>query len=178
MKYALIPLILVLSCTAAMAQRRDYATKAEDEIIREAQQIDLRIDALTHMADRRFAVLKIDVGAPIRTESEAWGPLPEGTRLELLDDIRRIVRKGIDDIDNLAERPQSMQLDTSNPNKKPKTYQELFPSSVKKLGALARRYEPALKAEIAKTQDPAEQGTIANTIDLCDQIIAALTKLK
>ncbi|MBV9217729.1 MAG: hypothetical protein JO053_16300 [Acidobacteria bacterium] len=178
MKYAHIILVLLCCSAAALSQSRDYATNSEDEIIREAQQIDLRIDALTHMADRRFAVLKIDVAAPAKKENDAWGPLPEGTRLQLLDDIRRIVQKAIDDIDNLAERPQSMQLDTTHPNQKPKTYQELFPSSVKKLGAAAKRWEPALKIEAMKTKDPVEQGMIANTIDLCDQIIEALAKVK
>src|SRR4051812_17568689 len=105
MKYAFCFFILLICITSASAQRRDYATNSEDEIIREAQQIDQRIDVLTHMADRRFGVLKIDVGAPSKKENEAWGPLPDGTRLQLLDDIRRIVQKAVDDIDNLAERP-------------------------------------------------------------------------
>ena len=52
--------LCVLSSTGE-AQRRDYMTEAEIEVVRDSQDIDLRIDTLTKMIDRRFAALGIDV---------------------------------------------------------------------------------------------------------------------
>ena len=43
------------------AQRRDFLTDEEIEIVRDAQDIDARIDVLVKMMDRRFGVLGINV---------------------------------------------------------------------------------------------------------------------
>src|SRR4029078_6627383 len=69
-KLTFIPLVSILavvfiSASSSSAQsRRDYMTDAEIELVRDAQDIDARIDVLTKMIDRRFAVLKLDVGGP------------------------------------------------------------------------------------------------------------------
>jgi hypothetical protein len=158
-----------------VAAQRDYFTDAEIELIRDAQQIDQRIDVLIHAIDRRFGVLNINVGAPSRRPPGDWSELPSGTRLELLYDIKHILRKAVDDIDNLAERPDSMVID---PNlKKPKGYSELFPKAVRSLAAAAERYKPALKVELGKSNDAREKGVILDTLEMCDEIIAAVAKL-
>src|SRR5688572_29450379 len=88
-------LFLLVTChlslvTTASAQR-DYFTPEEVELIRDAQQIDERIEVLTYAIDRRFAALKLDVGGPKISpkDSEKWGAFPTGTRGQLLLDIRR-----------------------------------------------------------------------------------------
>jgi len=75
-------------------------TDAEIELVRDAQDIDLRVDVLIKMVDRRFAVLKMNVGgAAIPTkESERWGAAPTGTQIEMLDDIRKLLQKAIEEI--------------------------------------------------------------------------------
>ncbi|MFM9903935.1 MAG: hypothetical protein ACKVQJ_05110 [Pyrinomonadaceae bacterium] len=167
--------------TAASAQSRDFLTDEEVELIRDAQQIDLRIDVLTHAIDRRFEVLKVDVKAPPlpKKGAELWGKLPEGTRLQLLNDIRRILQKAIDDIDNLAERPESMVVDpdAEKDKKKQKGYAELFPKAVRSLASAVARYQPALKMEIDKTTDNMEKGVILASLEMCDEIAAAAAKL-
>src|SRR2546421_7864948 len=90
-----IGLSWVLSA-AAHAQARDYLTDDEIELIRDAQQIDMRIDVLTHAIDRRFAALNINVSPPARKETADWGAPPTGTRLQLLYDIKRLLHKAID----------------------------------------------------------------------------------
>ena len=188
------PLAFLLSCsalclsafifqislfTSANAQSRDYFTPEEVELIRDAQQIDQRVEVLAKTIDRRFAVLKIDVGGS-KTTGKDWGELPTGTRVELLSDIRNILQKAIDDIDNLAARPDSMVVDpdAGHDKKKQKGYAELFPKAVKSLAAAARRYEPALKQALDTTKDEHEKGLISDSIDLCEEIIAAVPKLK
>ncbi|CAN5442251.1 hypothetical protein BH10ACI2_BH10ACI2_19710 [soil metagenome] len=163
-----------------VAAQRDYFTDEEIELIRDAQEIDRRMDVLTHAIDRRFAALKVDVGGPkISTkESEKWGELPKGTHLELLLDIKRILQKAIDDIDSLSERPDSAILpDPDDKSRKNKSFKDLFPAAVKSLAAAAKRYQPALKTELDNTKDPAEKGSLLDSLESCEEIIASVAKL-
>src|SRR5690242_14416812 len=115
MKLAIFTIVFLASCMVlfskpALAQR-DYFTDEEVEMVRDAQAIDSRIDVLTHVIDRRFKVLKVDTAEPgAAVKDDKWGPLPSGTRLELLTDINYVLQKAIDDIDNLVENPNSAPL--------------------------------------------------------------------
>ncbi|MEO6655245.1 MAG: hypothetical protein ABIO36_04115, partial [Pyrinomonadaceae bacterium] len=130
------------SLLTAYAQR-DYFTPEEIELIRDAQEIDRRVNVLTHAIDRRFEALKIDVSAPMVAAKEKgdWGELPTETRSELLIDIKRILQKAIDDIDSLSERPDSGYLPDPK-DKKAKSSVELFPIAMRNLAAAAKRYQP------------------------------------
>jgi hypothetical protein len=171
-------LLFVFLPLSAKAQR-DYFTPEEIELIRDAQEIDRRIDVLVRAIDRRFEVLKAIVGAPVvpKDDKSKWGQLPEGTRAEMLVDIKRILRKAIDDIDTLAERPESAVISATKDPKKAKKIEDIFPKAVKNLAKAAERYQPVLKAELDKTTDMAEKGSILETIEMCDEIIAAVPKL-
>jgi hypothetical protein len=173
-------LTFIVSATSSSAQaRRDYMTDAEIELVRDAQDIDTRIDVLTKMIDRRFAVLKLDVGgAKIpNKETDKWGPAPEGTRMEILDDIRKVLDKAIDDIDDTAMHPGKYVIDPDKPDKVKKTDEGRFPASVKNLAASAKRYQPALRSLLDKTSDEREKGLVLNAIESCDEIISATTKI-
>jgi hypothetical protein len=173
--FCLFVFCFLLSPLPATAQR-DYLTDEEIELVRDAQQIDERIDVLVQAIDRRFGAIQINVGLAGKRPSGEWGELPKGTRAEMLFDIRRILQKAIDDIDNLSERPDSMVVNPEE-KKKPKGFAELFPKAVRKLDAAARRYQPALKSALDTTKDAAEQGSIIASLEMCDQITAAVTKL-
>ena len=54
----MLAVLVAAGSSAAQAQRRDCFTDAEIELIRDAQDIDLRIRVLTHAIDRRFSVIK------------------------------------------------------------------------------------------------------------------------
>lgn len=161
------------------AAQRDYFTAQEIEMIRDAQRIDDRINLLTKIIDRRFAALNVEVGgAKISPkDAEKWGALPESTRQELLIDIKRILQKAIDDIDSLAERPESAILPDPDDKKAKQSFADLFPKAVRSLAAAAKRYQPALKAELDKPNDNSEKGSVLASLDFCDQIIAAVAKL-
>lgn len=171
--------ILLAFFSISVHAQRDYFTPEEIELIRDAQEIDRRIDVLTKAIDRRFAVLKSNVGAPIipKDENSKWGELPQGSRAEMLLDIKLILRKAIDDIDSLAERPESAVISPSRDPKKAKKVDDIFPKAVKNLAKAAERYQHVLKAELDKTTDTAEKGSILETIEMCDDIIAAVSKL-
>ena len=171
-------MLLTFLPLSAQAQR-DYFTPEEIELIRDAQEIDRRIDVLVRAIDRRFSVLKSNVGAPVvpKDDNSKWGELPQGSRAEMLLDIKRILRKAIDDIDTLAERPESAVISPTRDPKKAKKVEDIFPKAVKNLAKAAERYQPALKAELDKSTDNAEKGSILETIEMCDEIIAAVPKL-
>ena len=162
----------------ASAQRRDYMTEQEIEIIRDAQDIDTRIEALTRMIDRRFALLNIEVNGwkDVRKQSDVWGELPKGTRLELLSDVKKLLQKAVDDIDNLASNPDAAPIRDKG-DKRAKKDPERFGNAVRYLASAAGRYLAPLKTELDKTTEEKEKGPILDSIDLCDQIIEAVGKL-
>lgn len=146
----------------ASAQRRDYMSEAEIEIIRDAQQIDLRVEALTKMIDRRLAVLN-NVPEKIGKNSEKWGAPPTGTRTELLSDINKLLQKAVDDIDDLAEHNR---MDS-----------ELFPKAMRHLAAAAAGYLPQIKSFYDRKPDEKERGLLIGAQELCDSIIEAAAKV-
>jgi hypothetical protein len=171
--------LFTISCSllTASAQSRDYFTDAEIELIRDAQQIDKRVELLTKIIDRRFGLLNIEVNGA-KPSGKDWGEPPKGTRVELFSDIRNILQKAVDDIDNLSARPDSMVIDPNDENKKKKKgFSDLFPKAVRTLAAAAQRYQPALKQSLAASKDEREKGLIMHSIELCEDIIAAVTKL-
>ena len=170
--FAALAAVIIVIGGRAEAQRRDFMTEAEIELIRDNQDIDLRIDVLTKMIDRRFAALKLDVAGwkPPAKESDKWGEEPTGTRLQLLTDIRRLLQKAVDDVDDVSEHD-------ANALTQNKTTGKLFPKAVRNLNVAANRYSPVLKSALKTSTDEMERGSILNSIDLCDQIIEAATKL-
>lgn len=156
----------------AEAQRRDFLTDAEIELVREHQEIDMRIDVLVKMIDRRLTALKIESGGwkiPAK-ESPKWGPEPTGTRLELLFDIKRLLQKAIDDIDDIASHDKNALPENQMSGK-------LFPKAVRELARSAARFKPIFAAEISKTRDEKEKGVMLDSIEFCDQIIEAVGNL-
>lgn len=144
---------------SANAQRRDYLTEAEIELVRDAQEIDLRIMVLTKAIDRRFAVLK---NQPLK-EKEAWGEPPKGTRVELLIDIEKLLQKAVDDVDQVAERAKDSKL---------------FPKAVHKLADSCKDYLPQFKSFLDTTKDEKERGALLGSIENCDAVIEASTKVQ
>ncbi|HMQ05135.1 MAG TPA: hypothetical protein PKD26_14540 [Pyrinomonadaceae bacterium] len=167
-------IIMALFAIPTDAQRRDYLTEHEIEIVRDTQDIDERITMLTRMIDRRFHVLGInvngwkDVGKP----SETWGDLPKGSRLELLGDIKKIIQKAVDDIDNLASNPSAAPIREKG-DKRAKKDPDRLGIALRELAAAAARYITPLKSELDRAADEVERGVIIGSLELCDEIIEA-----
>jgi cobalamin biosynthesis protein CobT len=156
--FATIFCVALVLPTSAKAQRRDYLTEAEIELVRDNQQIDLRIAVLTKAIDRRLAVIK---NQPVK-EKEVWGEPPKGTRTELLIDIEKLLQKAIDDIDEVAERSKDSQF---------------FPKAVNKLAASCTEYLPQFKSFLDATKDGKESGSLLGSIESCNSVIAASAKV-
>ena len=157
--FLLFTFAFLLSAPAS-AQRRDYLTDAEIELVRDAQQIDLRIEVLVRAIDRRFEVLNNTTAA--KKDSEKWGELPKGTRPELTSDITKILQKAVDDVDDVAARSMDSKF---------------FPKAFHKLVEAAQRFLPQFKTLLDQVKDEKERGSILNSIDLCNQIIEAAPKV-
>lgn len=165
-------LFTALLADPAYGQRRDYMTDAEIDLVRENQDIDLRIDVLVKMIDRRFSLLGISPGGDAikKKEADKWGEPPTGSSLELFFDIRRLLEKAIDDIDVIAAR-------NNDALKQNKTEGDLFPKAVRKLEAAARRFLPLLSVASDKAQNEKERAHILNSMQYCEQIIEAAATL-
>lgn len=177
MTRTLFTFLFVLAVTAiavgpASGQRRDSMTDEEVEIVRNSQDIDKRIDVLTKMLDRRFSALGIEVGGWKQAEKskEEWGAIRTGTKTELLLDVRAILQKAIDDVDDVA-------MHNENTLTQNKTEGLLFPKAVRSLAAAAARYLPQLKATLEKTTDEKDRGLILASIEHCEAILDSVSKL-
>lgn len=144
------------------AQKRDYMSDAESEIVREAQEIDRRIDVLVKMIDRRFALIN-NQSFKIEKNPEKWGDPPAGTRLELLSDINKLLQKAIDDIDDVAAHNR---MDS-----------KLFPKAMHSLAEASNKYLPQLKAIYDKSPNDKEKGLLLGATEFCQQIIEAAAKV-
>jgi hypothetical protein len=166
----LFAIAILISTTAG--QRRDFVTEEEGELIREAQEIDLRVEVLTKFIDRRMAAANIagHTWSPPKKNSELWGPEPTGSRSELLSDIKRLLQKSIDDIDDIASR-------TNTAIEGNEVSGKLFPKAVRNLAAAATRYKPILQAELEKSKSNTDRGLLIQSVEFCDQIIEAASQL-
>ncbi len=175
MKVLFVAIGLIFFATfvnSANGQRRDYMTEPEIEIVRDSQEIDKRIDVLTKMVDRRLTVLGIEAGGwkPASKDQKLWGDAPTGTRSQLFSDIRQLLQKAVDDIDDVSEHNENTRTEN-------KTQGPLFPVAVRTLAAAATRYRPALNAELPKITDARDKGIVLNAIELCDAIIESVANL-
>ena len=170
--------VVVVSPTQVSAQR-DYFTPEEVEMIRDAQQIDMRTDLLIKIIDRRFAAAGIDAGAtkvPAKDDAK-WGPLT-GSRADMFFDIKHVLQKAIDDIDNVASHPDALVYDPADPDHTTKkNFSSIFPKAVRKLAAASARWKPVLNTALASAKDEKERGSILASIDMCDDITASVAKL-
>lgn len=174
--FVLIALAALFVVPGSVLAQRDYFTPQEVELIREAQEIDKRIDVLVKAIERRLdASVKGDSRSTDK-DIEKWGDISKSTRPELLLDVKRIVQKAIDDIDSLAERPESALIEDPKEKEK-KSYAVLFPRAVKNLARAAERFRPILKGLLDANLSKVEEGSVVETIDSCDQIIEAAKKL-
>lgn len=166
-------LLLIFSLSSgSSAQRRDFVSEQEADLIREFQEIDSRIELLMKFIDRRLAAAGIPGHnwTPPKKNAEQWGEEPKGTRQELLYDAKRILQKAVDDIDDIASR-ETTAIEGNEKSGK------LFPKAVRNLSSAATRFKPIFLSELAKTTNEKEKGVLHDSIELCDQIIEAAANL-
>ena len=160
--YASLVILLALSSLSparAQLKKREHLTPEEIEMVRDAQQIDLRTEVFVKAAERRLDALLEPQKA--RKDAEKWGAIPQGTRAEQFTDVARILDEAIVNIDNAASRSASSPL---------------FAKAVRKLAEASNRFLSQLSPLRASTRG-AEREAIEQVVESLQQVVAAAGKL-
>jgi len=143
--------------TQSQSQQRDHLTEKEDELLREFQVIDKRIEIFIKAADRRLLVLANPNATQKKKEEETWGPLPTGTKLELLQDYKRILEEAEEKMDDGLYRGKSPALE----------------KALSKFKESAVRQIPLLRALAAQLTDKREQRALEEAIEEAETVSQA-----
>ncbi len=164
-----LPCLLLVSCfqfTANAIQERDHLTPQEIDLIKDAQELDKRIDVFVKAVDRRLLVISGGTDAATakkqKKDSESWGELPTGSRAELVGDIARILDEAITNIDDVSSR------DERNP---------LIAKALRKLATETTRIVAQLKPLSNQAKGEAEIASFEQLMENADSIVAAANKL-
>jgi hypothetical protein len=166
--FLLAQLALLSSCcltAAAHLQARDHLTPKEIDLVKDAQELDKRIDVFIKAADRRLLVIRGLNSADskqLKKDAEFWGDLPTGTRSELVGDIARLLDEAITNIDDVSAR------DEKNP---------ALPRALRKLAGAASRIIEQLKPLQSSATDDAEVANFDQLMDNAETIVQASNKL-
>lgn len=158
---AFVLMTLSFQTSADAFQARDFFTPQEEELVREAQILDKRIDVFIKAVERRLLVLSGGTAGTekqLKKDSEKWGELPAGTRAELITDIARIFDAGISNIDGVNAK------DETNP---------LVPKALRKLAAAATQTVERLRPLQTEAKDDAETLGFEQLVEHAEEIIAA-----
>ncbi|NNF00596.1 MAG: hypothetical protein HKN25_16375 [Pyrinomonadaceae bacterium] len=164
-----ILLLIFFSPSGVEAQRNDHLTKEEIELVSFNQELDKRIEIYVKAIERRFLSLNGTSSLSkkelkrLQKDSEKWGEIPNGSQTKLLSDIDRIIDEAISKIEDVADR--NMKSD-------------LLAVAVYKLSDSARSFIPRLEAVRDKSDSAREVAIANNAISLCQDVIAASSKLE
>lgn len=139
----------------AQAQKRDHLTEQEVDQVREMQEIDQRIAVFVKAADRRLLVLTTPNAVQKPKEEEVWGPLPKGTKVELLNDYKRILEEAEEKMEDAFER--------SSKNEK-------LPKALAKFKEGVTRHIAQLRALAPQLSNPKEQRALAEAIEEAETV--------
>lgn len=138
--------------------KRDHLTEKEVALVREYQELDLRVEVFLRAAERRLLVLTNPQAKQKKKEEELWGPLPNGSQLELLRDYLRILEELEEKLDD------ALNLDPRNP---------LLRKALKKAKEGASSHLPDLRSIAPRLTDRAEQKALALAIEEAERVAAA-----
>lgn len=155
-----------LPANARNNTKRDHLTEQEVELVREAQALDKRTEVFIRAAERRMQAINDPAAAAsskqIQKEMDKWGPLPKGTRAELIADFAKILDEAINNIDDVAAR------DAKNP---------LVAKSLRKLAAAVSAFQPQINTMRGSARDGEELAALEESIENMQQITEAASRL-
>ena len=160
-------LFALIGSTATLASSvapREYLTPQEEELVKDAQILDKRIEVFIKAGERRLLVLTDPNAASspqVQKDFKLWGELPKGTRTELIMDLSNILDEAITNIDDVGLR------DEKNP---------LIPKAFKALSDAATRFKTQLTAIYEKSQDTSERRAIEQVMEHVQEILGAANK--
>jgi hypothetical protein len=147
--------LVLLALATVNAQKRDHLSDQEADLVREFQEIDKRIEIFIRAADRRLLVLANPDAKQTKKEEEKWGPLPTGTKLELLQDYKRILEEAEEKLDDAYERNQKSPL---------------LGKALSKFKEAATRQIPRLRALAPQLTEKKEQRALLEAIEEAETV--------
>ena len=144
----------------AQTESRDHLTEQEADLVREYQEIDKRTEIFIKAAERRLLVLADPNATQKKKEEEIWGPLPKGTKLELLQDYKRILEEAEEKLDDWNNRGGD---------------DKLLPKALNKFKDAATRHIAQLRALAPKLTEKREQRALAEAIEEAEIVTKAST---
>ena len=137
----------------AHAQNRDHLTEKEVDWVREVQVLDKRIEVFIKAADRRILVLVNPAAQQTKKEEEKWGPLPTGTKAELLADYKNILEEAEEKLDDAFSRNDA-----------------LIPKALAKFKEAARKQLEQLRTLEAKMTEAKELKALSEAIEEAETV--------
>lgn len=150
--------LFVVAGGLAQSKKRDHLTEQEVDQVRENQEIDKRIEVFIKACDRRILVLTDPNATQKKKEEEVWGPLPTGSKAELLIDYKRILEEAEEKMDDAFGREA---------NTAP------FKKALSKFKDAANKQIPQLRALASKMKDKKEQNALAEAIEEAETVTKA-----
>jgi len=144
----------------AQTDKRDHLTEQEADLVRENQKIDKRIEVFIKAAERRLLVLANPNATQKKKDEETWGPLPQGTKLELLQDYKHILEEAEEKLDDWNSRGGK---------------DKLLPKALNKFKESATQHIPQLRALQPQLTDKREQRALAEAIEEAEIVTKAST---
>jgi hypothetical protein len=157
---ALISLSVLFIGARAQTQKRDHLTEQEADLLRDNQEIDKRVEIFVKAAERRLLLLANPDATQKKKEEETWGPLPKGTKLELLQDYKRILEEAEEKLDDWFGRGGK---------------DNLLPKALNKFKEAAARHISQLRALAPQLTDKREQRALAEAIEEAETVTKAST---
>lgn len=148
-----VVLVCVFLVVPATAQTRDHLTEKEVDWVREVQVIDKRIEVFVKAADRRLLALVNPDAKQTKKEEEKWGPLPTGTKAELLEDYKRILEEAEEKLDDAFDRKDA-----------------LVPKALSKFKEAARKQLEQLRSLEAKMTETRELKALSEAIEEAETV--------
>jgi hypothetical protein len=173
--FALIALLCLTSISAnrecttfcvpvfAAPPQRDHLTLLESDRVREAREIERRMDVFIKVIERRLLALTDPQAAQsrqVQRDIEQWGELQTGTRLELLTDMARTLEEAITNIEDASTRPGAV------PEHSQRALRKLSEASARFIAQLS-----PMRASLAEDSPDREQ--LERTIEYAQEVVAA-----
>ncbi len=160
---------LFINVNEIQAQRSEHLTEEEIELIRFHQEIDNRMKVYVKAIERRFmsingvSNLNEKELKNLSKDSKKWGELPKGSQTKMLANIENILDEAIDKIDDVAARDSKSKL---------------FSTAVHILADAATKFTSKFKVVVENGVNERERALISSSLDYCNDIIEASSKVK
>ena len=151
---------------AASSPQRDHLTLLESDRVREAREIERRMDVFIKVIERRLLALTDPQAAQsrqVQRDMEQWGELQTGTRLELLTDMARTLEEAITNIEDASTRPGFV------PEHGQRALRKLSEASARFIAQLT-----PMRTSLA--EDSPEREQLERTIEYAQEVVAAANR--